>query len=310
MSTAAVQNAPVRNRPPVRRRTPWLFLSPYLLLTAVFFAYPFFHAIELAFYQTAGPRAKVWVGLDNFRFIFSDPDFGKALSNTCLFAVVGTAVMIPASLGLALLLNASKDRVKGFFRLVFFSPNAVSPIFVGIIFTLVLAPHYGLFNRFLQALIGWGIDQRWLENPASVLPAVVIANTWLYTGFNMVYFLAALQNVDQSLVEAARIDGAGRWAVFRHVTLPSIKPVLVFVLLMCTIGSLQLFELPYALMRSSNMPAGPANSALYIVSYLYDAAYNVGDLGLASAVGWVLALIMLTVSLIQLRLTGTGTENT
>lgn len=298
-----------RNRPPVHRAVPWIFLAPYLLLTAAFFVYPFFHAIELAFYQTAGPRAKVWVGLDNFRFIFSDPDFWKALQNTGAFAVVSTIVMIPASLGLALLLNSARDRLKGFFRLVFFSPNVVSPIFVGIIFAVVLAPRYGLFNQFLQALVGWGLEQRWLETPALVLPAVVIANTWLYAGFNMVYFLAALQNVDESLVEAARIDGAGTWSVFRHVTLPSIKPVLIFVLLMCTIGSLQLFELPYALMRASNMPTGPGNAALYIVSYLYDAAYNVGDLGLAAAVGWVLALIMLTISLIQLRLTGTGTEN-
>lgn len=309
MTAPAARSAPASNRPPVARRTPWLFLSPYLLLTAVFFVYPFFHAIELAFYQTAGPRASVWVGLDNFRFIFGDRDFWKALYNTCAFAVVGTAVMIPASLGLALLLNSKKDRLKTFFRLVFFAPNVVSQIFVGIIFAVAFTPRYGLFNRFLQDLIGWGLEQRWLETPSMVLPAVVIANLWLYTGFNMIYFLAALQNVDESLAEAARIDGAGRWGVFWHVTLPSIKPVMVFVLLMCTIGSFQLFELPYALLRASNAPTGPANSALYIVSYLYDAAYNVGDLGLASAVGWVLALIMLTVSVIQLRLTGSGTES-
>jgi ABC-type sugar transport system permease subunit len=140
------------------------------------------------------------------------------------------------------------------------------------------------------------------------MPAIIITNLWLYAGFNMVYFLAALQNVDQNLVEAARIDGAGCWRVFRHVTLPAIKPVAIFVLLISTIGSFQLFELPYALMRSTTSPYGPNNSALFIVGYLYDAAYSIGDLGLASAVGWVLALIMLTVSLIQLKLTGAAND--
>ena len=291
---------------PLRRLwwTPWIFLAPYLLITAAFLGYPFVYAVKLAFYQTAGPNAKVWVGIDNFRFLLQDPDFHTAITNTTIFAIFGTAVMVPVALGLALVLNAGKDRLKGVFRLVFFSPNVVGQIFVGIIFAVVFTPRYGLFNRFVQELFGVGLETRWLETPLLVMPAIVLTNLWLYAGFNMIYFLAALQNVDQTLVEAARMDGAGKWGVFRHVTLPAIKPILTFVLIMCTIGSFQLFELPYALMRSGGSANGPANSALFIVSYLYDAAYNVGDLGLASAVGWVLALIMLTASLIQLRLTG------
>ena len=292
------------SRPPVARWVPYLFIAPYVVVTLAFFAYPFLHSIKLVFFQTAGPHARVWVGLDNFRYILGDADFRKAVFNTVFFAVVGTALVVPASLGLALLLDAGKDRLKPFFRLVFFGPNVVAPIFAGIIFAVVFTPRYGLFNRFLQDLTGWGFETRWLEDPALVMPAIVLANLWLCAGFYMVYFLAALQNLDESLIDAARIDGAGRWGVFRHVTLPAIKPILVFVLLMCTIGSFQLFELPFALLRGTATPVGPANSALFIVSYLYDAAYNVGDLGLASAVGWVLALIMLTVSLIQLKLSG------
>jgi ABC-type sugar transport system permease subunit len=302
--------APSRRRPrsPTPRWAPYLFLAPYAAVTLAFFAYPFAHAIELAFYQTAGPHARVWVGLGNFKYILSDPDFRTAVLNTALFAVFGTAVMIPSSLGLALVLNSGHGRLKSWFRLFFFAPSVVGQIFVGIIFAVILAPDYGLLNRFLQSLVGWGLETRWLENSATVMPAIVITNLWLYAGFNMVYFLAALQSVDPSLVEAARMDGAGRWTVFRHVTLPAIKPVAIFVLLICTIGSFQLFELPYALMRSTTSPYGPDNSALFIVGYLYDAAYSIGDLGLASAVGWVLALIMLTVCLIQLKLTGTSND--
>lgn len=293
---------------PAQRWTPYLFVAPYIAVTLAFFAYPFAHAIELAFYQTAGPNARVWVGLGNFRYILSDPDFRTALYNTAVFSVAGTAIMLPTSLGLALVLNSGRGRMKTLFRLCFFSPSVVGQIFVGIIFAVVLAPDYGLLNRFLQSLVGWGLETRWLENTVTVMPAIIITNLWLYAGFNMVYFLAALQNVDQNLVEAARIDGAGRWRVFRHVTLPAIRPVAIFVLLISTIGSFQLFELPYALMRSTTSPNGPNNSALFIVGYLYDAAYSIGDLGLASAVGWVLALIILTVSLIQLKLTGASSD--
>jgi ABC-type sugar transport system permease subunit len=297
-----------RRRSPTPRWTPYLFLAPYVVVTLAFFGYPFVHAVQLAFYQTAGPHARAWVGLGNFRYIATDPDFRTAVLNTVVFAVVGTAIMVPSSLGLALVLNSGKDRLKGVFRLVFFSPSVVGQIFVGIIFAVVLAPDYGLLNRFIQSLVGWGLETRWLENPATVMPAIIITNLWLYAGFNMIYFLAALQNVDPNLVEAARIDGASPWSIFRHITLPAIKPVAVFVLLISTIGSFQLFELPYALMRSTQSHNGPDNAALFIVGYLYDAAYSIGDLGLASAVGWVLALMILTVSLVQLKLTGAGDD--
>jgi ABC-type sugar transport system permease subunit len=301
---------PVRRkrRWPTPRWAPFLFIAPYVAVTLAFFAYPFVHAIQLAFYQTAGPHARAWVGLGNFKYILTDPDFRTAVYNTVVFAIFGTAVMLPTSLGLALVLNSGHGRLKAWFRLFFFSPSVVGQIFVGIIFAVVLAPDYGLLNRFIQSMVGWGLETRWLENPAAVLPAIVITNLWLYAGFNMVYFLAALQSVDQNLLEAARIDGAGCWSVFRHITFPAIKPVAVFVLLISTIGSFQLFELPYALMRSTQSIKGPDNTALFIVGYLYDAAYNIGDLGLASAVGWVLALIILTVSLIQLKLTGATSD--
>lgn len=281
---------------------PFLFLLPYLLLTAVFFVYPFVNAVVLTFYRTNGPRSRAFVGLDNFRYLLNDGTFHTALWNTTIFAVASVCLQLPLSMGLALLLNRGNDKVKGFFRLVLFSPNLVGQIFVGILFSVLFTPRYGLINRTIQALIGWGLEERWLANPKLVMPAIILTSLWLWVGFNMVYFLAALQSVDKSLEEAARIDGANSWQVFWHVTLPSMRHVVVFVVIMSIIGSYQLFELPVALLTGTN-GFGPDNSGLTVVTYLRSVAFQSGDLGLGSAVGWVVAAIIFTISLIQIRLT-------
>jgi ABC-type sugar transport system permease subunit len=139
---------------------------------------------------------------------------------------------------------------------------------------------------------------RWLGEPYLVMPALIIITLWLYTGFNMIYFLAALQNVDRGLYEAAEIDGANNWQKFWHVTLPGIKPIAVFVVVMSTIGSFQLFELPFVLLNGS----GPNQAGLTIVMYLYQTGFETGDLGYASAIGWVLVVMIMGFSLLQLRL--------
>lgn len=282
-------------------RSAHTFLIPYLLVAAIFFLYPFIQAVILAFFQTNGPRSRIFVGLSNFAFILTDRDFHIALRNTTVFAFFSIFLQLPLSLVLALLLNSRKDRLRSFFRLALFSPHLVGQIFVGIIFSVMFVPQYGLLNRFLQAVSGWGLQQQWLQDPRLVMPALVITSLWMYVGFNMIYFLAALQSVDQGLVEAAQIDGAGPWAMFKAVILPAIKPVMTFVVIMSTIGSFQLFELPYALLQGF----GPKNSGLTIVGYLYKNAFNAGDLGTGAAVGWILALIIFAISLVQVRLSGT-----
>ena len=285
-----------------QRRAPFVFLAPYIALTCIFFLYPFLNAIVLAFHQTNGPTTKVFVGLENFRFVLSDPDFYTALKNTTIFAIFSIFLQLPLSLGLALLLNSRKDKLKGFFRLVLFSPHLVGPVFVGVLFSVLFTPRYGMINRLVQMLVGWGLEERWLENPELIMPALILTSLWMYVGFNMIYFLAALQSVDESLVEAARIDGANAWQVFWNVTLPAIKPVATFVVVMSTIGSYQLFELPYSLLHQG---FGPKNAGLTIVGYLYSHAFQTGDLGTGATVGWLLALIIFAISVVQIRLSGT-----
>jgi ABC-type sugar transport system permease subunit len=188
-----------------------------------------------------------------------------------------------------------------------FSPNLVGQIFVGVLFAVLFTPRYGLVNRVLQDLVGWGLEERWLSNPALVMPAIVVTALWLSVGFNMIFFLAALQGVDKTLQEAARVDGANRWEVFRHVTLPSMRHVVGFVLVTSIIASFQLFELPLALLAQTD-GKGPDNAGLTLITYLYDVGFSSGDLGLGSAVGWVVATLIFGVSLMQLKLSGLAAE--
>jgi len=284
------------------RAAPYLFLLPYFLVTAVFFLYPLVYAIVLAFYQTDGPARKQYVGLANFQFVLTDPDFHRALRNTFIFTACSLLIQLPLSLTIAMLLNAKGDRLRGIFRLVIFAPNLVGQVFVGILFGMLFTPRFGLFNKLLQATIGWGLEKQWLSDPQLVMPAIVIASMWLYVGFNMIYFLAALQNVDPCLVDAAKIDGAGPWQTFLNVTVPAIAPVATFVVVTSTIGSLQLFELPYTLLQNNNSGFGADNSGLTIVGYLYQYAREAGDLGTAAAVGWLLTCMIFVISLVQIRL--------
>lgn len=277
--------------------TPYLFLAPFLCVFAVFLVYPLVQSVILAMEQTFGPAFKTFVFLDNFIRLLQDPMFWKALRNTTLFASASVLLQMPLSLGLALLMNRPDIRGRAFFRLIFFSPALVGGVFVGVIFAIIFQKRTGLLNIVLNELIGFNLDFPWLQE--YVMTALILASLWMWTGFNMIYFLAALQNVDHDLIDAARIDGASPWERFRHVVLPAIRPIAGFVVLMSMIGSFQLFELPFLLLNGS---AGPENRGLTIVMYLYQTGFDAGDLGYASAIGWALAAILITVSIVQRRL--------
>jgi ABC-type sugar transport system permease subunit len=279
-------------------------VAPFVIAFCVFALYPIIKSLILAFYITAGPKSQIFVGLDNFRFMLGDPDFHRAVWNTVVFAFFSVFLQLPLSLGLALLLNRRFLKGRNLWRFTFFSPTLVGMVFVSVLFSLIFAPRFGLLNQLLSAVIPtFQIDTKWLDSAPLVMPALVLTALWLYVGFNMVYFLAALQAVPRDLYEAAQVDGAGPFRQFIHITLPSIKPIAVFVIVLSTIGSFQLFELPF-LMLNPNGP-GPDNAGLTVVMYLYQNGFVTGDLGYASAIGWTLALGVLTVSLIQMHLAGT-----
>ncbi len=281
---------------------PDFFTAPFPVVFAAFGPYPLIKSMVLAFFITSGPTSSIFVGLENFRFLITDPRFHRAVMNTTVFAVCSIFLQLPLSLGLALLLNSKRLVGRNFFRLSFVAPRLVGMVFVALLFTQVFAPQYGILNRVLNALFGVSRETEWLTRPELVMPALVITGFWLYVGFNMVYFLAALQAVDQQLYEAAKVDGANRWQQFLHVTLPGIKPVAVFVVVLSTIGSFQLFELPFLMLQ--NTP-GPDDAALTVVMYLYQNGFQSGDLGYASTIGWSLACAVFLLALVQMRLSGT-----
>ncbi len=283
---------------------PWLFLAPFLLTFGVFLIWPLIQSCLLAFQQTFGPRSTAWVGFDNFTFMCTDPLFWKAVRNTFVFAAASVLIQLPLSLGLALLLNRPGLRGRTFFRLIFFAPSLVGLVFVGVLFGQLFAPITGLVNTALHDLFpAFDPNFPWLQ--VHVMPALLLVALWLYVGFNMVYFLAALQSVPPELMEAAALDGAGPWQRFRHVIWPEILPVTTFVVLLSMLGSLQLFELPFVLLNG----AGPDNRGLTIVMYLYNTGFVTGDLGYASAIGWALALVMAAFAIGQRWLNRRQEEN-
>ncbi|MFP6644011.1 MAG: sugar ABC transporter permease [Candidatus Latescibacterota bacterium] len=283
------------------RHAPYIFVAPFVIVFVVFMLYPLINSMILAFYVTSGPKSQVFVGLANFAFLLQDPDFHTAVKNTVVYATCSVFLQLPLSLGLAMLLNHGALKARNFFRLSFFSPNLVGQVFVGVLFSVIFIPKFGLLNRVLNALFEVPIDTRWLGSPELVMPALVLTSLWMYVGFNMIYFLAALQTIDAQLYEAADVDGASPWRKFLHVTVPGIRPVAVFVIVLSTIGSFQLFELPYVMLENT---AGPDNAGLTIVMYLYQNGWILGDLGFAAAIGWMLTAGVLTISLIQMGLTG------
>ena len=281
---------------------PYVFVAPFVIVFCTFGIYPLAKSLVLALHITAGPKSQTFVGLQNFQFLLSDPDFRQAVANTAVFALCSVFLQLPLSLGLALLLNRRVLKGRNFFRLGFFSPNLVGMVFVAVLFSLIFAPRFGLLNQGLHAAAGLPLDTKWLSEPRLVMPALVLTALWMYVGFNMIYFLAALQAVSKDLYDAAQVDGANAFQQFVHVTVPGIKPVAVFVVVLSTIGSFQLFELPYLMLQNG---PGPDNAGLTIVMYLYQNGFITGDLGYASTIGWTLALGVLVLSVIQMRVAGT-----
>ena len=283
-----------------RKLAPYLFVSPFFIGYAVFFVIPVLFSLRLSFFRQQGinddPR---YIGLDNYANLLQDDLFIKSLLNTTYYALGSIFVIVPLALLLAVLLSLPKLRMREFFRLLFFTPNVTSGVVVGIIFGLVFNEQYGLINNFiLQPL---GLERvRWLRDPAWVMPAIIILGVWKFTGLNALYFMVGLQNVPPEFHEAALVDGANRWQVFRYVTLPLLRPVLAFVLSYAIIGSYNLFAEPVTLL--SDTTGGPNNAGMTMTMYLYNTGFRELKLGYAAASGYALALIIVVLTVIQLFL--------
>lgn len=289
-----------------RRIIPYLFVSPFFVGYAIFYLYPVLWALYLSFFQKVGIAGDArFVGIDNYIRLLDDTLFIKALVNTSYYAAGSIFLIVPAALGLALVLTIRHLRLREFFRLFFFSPIITSGVVVAIIFGLVFNEEYGLLNNYILAPLGLDMV-RWLREPVWIMPAIIIMGLWRFTGLNALYFMAGLQNIPPEVKEAAIIDGANRWQLFRHIILPLLRPVLIFVMTFAIIGSYNLFGEPAVLLGSEG---GASNAGLFMTMYLYLTGFRFLKFGYAAAIGYALALIILVLTLIQLRLLGMFRED-
>lgn len=277
-----------------KRVAPWALLAPFLVVFAVFTAWPLVWSLWLSLHQSYGPGVSKYVGVGNYSSMFADPLFWLSLKNTTLYTLGLVFIQLPLALGLAMLLEMPGLRGRGVIRLVLFSPSLVGVVFAAMLFGIIFEKRTGLLNQLLNGAFGVSLDTPWLST--YILWALILASLWMYVGFNMVYFSAALQNVRRELVEAATVDGAGPVDRFVHVVVPAIRPVASFVVLLSIIGSLQLFELPYLMLDVAGKPNDDGKT---LIMYLYTRGFDLGDLGYASAVGWVLGLVLIGVTVVE-----------
>jgi multiple sugar transport system permease protein len=292
--------SPAASRGGLRRNlTGWAFAAPFVILFGVFLALPILVSFVLSFSSfgqrdLTNPLGASFVGLDNYTRLLSDAKFWKSLGNTFYFVVVG----VPLTLGLGLLIASAVSRgitrFRTAYRVGYYLPVITSIVAIAVIWRFLLNPDVGLVNVILRAV---GINgPNWLADKALAMPAIIAMAVWRNLGFAMVVFIAGLQAIPLMLYEAAAIDGAGRWQAFRWVTLPMLRPTILFMLVITTIGYLQLFEEPFVM-----TDGGPLDATLSVTMYMYQQGFTFFHQGYASAIAYVLFVIVAVIAFLQFR---------
>lgn len=272
----------------------YLFLAPFLIVYSLFMLYPIFKGFLISLNDwTLGMESK-FVGFDNYVKMFKDSYFWEALWNTVFFVLISTPALILVGLGLALLVNAG---LKGttFLRSVFFLPYILAISVMASIWVFILQPYTGLLNTILNKL---GVSQEifWLHDANLAWISILIATVWWTVGFNMVLFLAGLQEIPEEYYEAAKMDGANYWRQFISITLPSLKGVMLLTVVLQTINSFKLFGQPYLMTGG-----GPGTQTRPLVQYIYEKGFIEQQMGIASSMSYVLFAITIAFAFIQFK---------
>ena len=281
-------------------RAALLFLAPAMVLLSLFFFVPVIAGLALSFTDfdlyTLGDASNIrMVGLRNYSDLLGSSLFWTAFANTMYFALVGGPLTVAVSLASALLVNSKLTRFKSLFRTIYFAPVVTTLVAVAIVFKYIYHPRFGMLNRFLDTL---GLGQPdWLGNPKLAMLAIIILSVWRGFGYTMIIFIAGLQQIPEELYEAARLDGAGAWRQFRHVTLPMLAPTFLFVGVVVAIAQLQIFAEPYVMTRG-----GPLNRTVTLVMLMYEQGFKFWEMGYAAAVVFVLFLVIGAATLLQIKL--------
>ncbi len=277
---------------------PYLFLLPFFLIYTAFLVYPVLAALRLSFYESSGFGGDTFTGLSNYARLVQDPRYLEALRNTTLYAIASVFILSPLALLVAVTIRSfviPTAAFKSFYRIVFFLPYITSFVVIALMFNLVFNNDFGLLNNALSALGLPTLD--WLRDERVALLAIVLVGIWTFLGINALYFLTGLQNVPEEVIEAAAVDGANRWQTLWRVTLPLLRPVILFVIVQATIFSYQLFDIPFLLTNG-----GPSDSTLTLAIYLYEVGFREFDRGYASAIGYSIAIIAIVLAASQLLL--------
>ncbi len=279
---------------------PLLFLSPFLMAFGVFLLYPILYGLYVSLTRWDLVTPPQFIGLGNYARLIEDGLFWTAMRNTALFVSLNVPLGVAIPLGLAILVN-NPILGRTFFSSAFITPLMISIATVGVLWTWFLNPSFGLINYYL-AMLGLP-GQNWLSQSPWAMVAVVITTVWWTTGWNLVLFLAGLQDIPDHLYEAARIDGAGNWALFRHITIPGLRPTILFVGVTTIIGSFRVFGQVFVMTGG-----GPFDSTRTIVQHIYETGFRYFRMGGASAVAWVLFMIVVAFTIVQFRLLRTEVE--
>ncbi len=291
----------------VRNRWAYIFISPFFILFAIFQAFPIGYSVYISLFDWNGIGPMTYVGLKNYDYLVGPGGkaFQQSLQNGVILFVMYVPIMTLLAIVLAVLLNSK--RVRGFrvYRTVLFMPYITSMIAAGITFQLLLQQDNGLFNVVLEAL--GGSPQAWLESKWLARFSLCLLIVWGWLGYNMVIILAGLQTIPHELTEAARIDGANAVQAFFYITIPLLRPVIVFSVILSTIGSFGLFNETQALFRATR-GAGPLRSTLTPLVYIYDQAFGRFRLGRAAAAAYIYFALIFVLTLIQLKYMGREEE--
>lgn len=275
-----------------RALVPYLFLAPFFLLFGLFWAGPIVASFGYSFTEWRGITPPEFVGLRNYEALFSDERFYTALGNTLWMAALYVLLANVAALSLALLLDSHWLPFRHLFRTAFFLPMTISMVVTAVIFQLIYAGDIGLVAKLLSA---FGLEgPAWLRDPATAPFAIVLMRVWRTLGYYAIIYLAGLQAVSAELKEAARLDGASELGVIRHVTLPALKPVMLFCVILTTISALEMFDEPMVLTQG-----GPGDATLTAVMYVYQQGFQFLQLGYAAAASYVLTLVIVLISIAQ-----------
>ncbi|MGB9771863.1 MAG: carbohydrate ABC transporter permease [Candidatus Kapaibacteriota bacterium] len=275
-----------------------LLLSPWLVVFTIFWLYPLVYAFYLSLcdYETLTSKTR-FIGFENYKRVLTDPLFWKAFKNTAIFTIVTVPITTAISLFLASLLNSKFVKSKKFFQSVFFVPSITSLVVISIIFVNLYSSD-GYINNLLKILHLPYPKLGWLQDETTALPAIMLMDIWMSTGYYMILFLAAMQTIPKDYYEVAELYSASSWQKFWKITFPSIRPMLLFVIVLNSIKSFQIFVEIYVMTRG-----GPLHSTTTLVYLIYENAFvKIDQMGYASAIAFVVFFLLLGLSILQIRL--------